>query len=226
MRKGIVHSLLLYLGFTSALWAQAFQNLDFEDANLSPVPDGQLGGPVSITNAFPDWTGYIGMNQVALVLQNNATLGEASIDIYGPHFPASAVLQGQYSAVLGAGGNPFGSGSANASLVQFGLVPTDAKSVFLEIAGTNFSMSFSGQTIPLSAIGSGSNYTLYGGDISAFAGLVEELSVSTVDPTGPGFIFDDIQFSPDAIPEPSSLNLLVIGALGLALWHRTRRRTA
>jgi hypothetical protein len=214
----------LCLTGSSVLRAQDFQNLGFEDANLSVIPSGQYGSFVPITNALPFWTGYLGTNQVTQVLQNNLTLGNASIDILGPDYYAPAILQGQYTVVLQAGQNPFtGSGVINASLAQVDRIPTNANSITLEAAGTNFTVSFAGQTILLSPIGRGPNYTLFGGDISSFAGQVGELRLTTLAPLGPDVGLDDIQFSPYVIPEPNTL-ALVRFALPLALlgWRRKR----
>jgi hypothetical protein len=230
MRKGIVCSLLLFLSCATGLLAQVFQNLDFEDANLSVIPSGQFGGNVSITNALPSWTGYLGTNQVTQVLQNNLTLGAASIDIFGPVWNGF-ILQGQYTAELQAGLKPGADVSitnlVNASLAQVGLVPANAKSITLEAAGTgtNLTVSFAGQTILLSAIGSGPNYTLFGGDISSFAGQVGELRLSTLSPLGAGVLLDAITFSTQAIPEPNSFTLLMMAVTGLGLWRLTSRKT-
>jgi hypothetical protein len=235
MRKGFLCSLLVYLGYTTALCAQAFQNLDFEDATLSPVPAGQYGGLVPVTDAFPHWTGYLGANQVTQVLQNNSTLGDASIDIFGPDWPYGGIIQGQYTALLQCGGNPFTHDSSDlldASLAQVGLVPVGAKSIQLEVSpwlGASFAVSFDGQALSLSPVGSGPTYTLYGGDISAFAGQVGELRLTTLSTaTAPysGVYFDAITFSPDAIPEPSCLSLVLVGVACLAFWHRAGRRAA
>jgi hypothetical protein len=142
----------------------------------------------------------------------------------GPDWSSVSIIQGQYTAVLQAGGNPYGAGGVNASLSQIGLVPTNANSILVEIAGGNFVLSFAGQTIPLSAIQSGPNYTLYGGDISLFAGQVGELRVSTLSPSGSGFLFDAITFSSEAIPEPLSVLLTTFGAL--LLWPLLKRKRA
>jgi len=230
MKKWVVCFLFVYLGYTSVLWAQAFQNLDFEDANLSPIPPGQYGGLVSIADAFPYWTGYLGTNQVTQVLQNNFTLGNASIDIFGPDLSTASLLQGQYTLVLQAGQDPFRTfdiNLINASLAQVGLVPANAKSIMLEAAGagTNFTVSFAGQTISLTPLGNGPNYTLFGGDITSFTGQVGELRLSTLSPSGPGVLLDAISFSTEAIPEPSALGLVVAGVLGLFFSKRTHGKT-
>src|ERR1017187_649483 len=227
-RIAVVLGLVACLTWASNLRAQAFQNLDFENANLSVIPSGEFGGSVPITNAIPFWVGYLGTNQVTQVLQNNLTLGNASIDILGPDWNTSVILQGQYTVELQPGQNPFtGSGLVNASLAQVGLIPTNAKSIMLEAlgTGTNFTVSFAGQTISLSAIGSGPNYTLFGGDISSFADQVGELRLSTLSPLGAGVLLDAISFSTQAIPEPSGLSLVMMGIAGLGVWRLASRKT-
>lgn len=228
MRRWIVCSIALFLICTSGLWAQsAFQNLDFESANVAPIPAGQYGGLVPITNAIPFWTGYLGTNQWTQVLQNNLTLGQASIGLYGPVSPAGVILQGQYTVVLQAGFNPFDGlqSFVGASLAQVGLVPANANSILLDVVtwGTNFTLSFAGQGISLSPVGSGPNYTVYGGNIAPFSGQAGELKLTILptvdDPENSAFV-DAISFSTQPIPEPSALSLLLAGITALILWHR------
>ena len=67
---------------------------------------------------------------------------------------------------------------------------------------------------------------LFGCDISAFAGLEEELRFTMVTNYGNALILlDGITFSPETIPEPSTLSLVILGVAGLICWPRTRRRT-
>src|SRR6266404_6353367 len=95
-------SLLVGIGLactTLSIHAQgSFQNLDFESANLSPVPSGQFGGEVSSVDAVPGWTCFLGTTQITQVLQNNLTLGNASIDVLGPdwnNFSGINIIEGQ-----------------------------------------------------------------------------------------------------------------------------------
>src|SRR5262245_34159592 len=90
-------SAAMYAALSSVQAQGTFQNLDFESANLSPIPPGQFGGFVPSTSAIPNWVGYLGSNQVAQVLQNNLTFGAASIDILGPNWssPLGTIIQGQ-----------------------------------------------------------------------------------------------------------------------------------
>jgi len=197
---------------------QDFQNLDFESANLSPVPPGQFGGFVSITNALPGWSGYLGLNQVTSVWQNDLSLGAASIDILGPDWNLSGIIDGQFTVVLQPGLDPFGSGNiVSASISQTGLVPISTESLLFKAqpnsGATSLLVSLGGQNISFSAISTGPNYTQYGGNISAFAGQTEQLTFTAVANAGNFWNINDIQFSPSSVPEPSVLGLFVLGGL-------------
>jgi hypothetical protein len=68
-------------------------------------------------------------------------------------------------------------------------------------------------------LGSGANYTLYGADVTAFAGSVGELrfcALSTPENRYHNVFLDSIAFSPEVVPEPSAL-ALVGGGLSLFL---------
>jgi hypothetical protein len=112
-------------------------------------------------------------------------------------------------------------------LSQTGVIPVGTKSINFLIAAdkADAALTLNGVNIPLNPISGGR----LAGDISSFAGGVAQITFSTT--TGKGgsgdwLYFDDVQFSPDAIPEPGSLNLLTIGVLGLAFWHLAHRRAA
>jgi hypothetical protein len=206
---------------------QDFQNLDFESANLSPIPSGQFGGFVPIANALPGWTGYIGSIQVTTVGQNDETLGDASIDILGPDWSYGGIIEGQYTVVLQPGFDPFGSGqNVSVSIAQFGLVPANALSLeFKAQTSSSFSVSLGGQDLSLIPLGTGSNYTLYGADISPFAGQVETLGITALAAPNTTDYFDSFVFSPSSVPEPSALSLLNICFLFLC-WRLKRPNTA
>jgi hypothetical protein len=235
MRKGIVCSILLYLSYTSVLRAQAFQNLDFESATLVPIP-GDPYNRVDFSSALPGWSGFSGTNQLNAALYDNIFLDSTGIAIFDANFPNNPnfVIQGNYTVFLEAGLSLFpGGGSADASLSQTGLVPAGTKSLsFLAVTNGPFAVSLGG--VPLNLVSSpvaGHNYRLYQADISAFAGLTEELDF-TVFAENPynnrlrSMLLDDIQFSPDVIPEPGSLSLVVVGILSLAFCQLSRRRVA
>jgi len=214
--RSIVWLVVVSLTFLRSASGQVFQNLDFESANLSPIPAGQFGGEVPITDAIPGWTGYLGTAQVSQVLQNDYTLGAASLDILGPNWSLSGIIDGQYTVVLQPGAGSSGV-TVGVSISQTGLIPTSTESLFFNSqansGATTLLVSLGGQNVSFSAISTGPNYTLYGGNISAFAGQAEQLTITAVANAGNLWYIDDIQFSPSSVPEPSTLGLIALGGL-------------
>jgi hypothetical protein len=66
-------------------------------------------------------------------------------------------------------------------------------------------------------VGSVGNYTIFGGNISEWAGQTEQLTFSS---SFQNFLIDDISFSTQAVPEPSPLALTGVGGLLFALYRR------
>jgi hypothetical protein len=220
----------------SAQAQTAFQNLDFESANPVPIVGSQYY-PYAVTpaSALPGWSGSIDGVPVSLVFLNDYALGTASIDIFGPGWNSvnPGIIDGNYTVMLQAGANPQGgSAGVNASLSQNGTIPANAMSLEFEawsmIANATLSVSFAGNS--LSPVGlssgvspSGQSYTLYGADISAYAGQSGQLQFTDVY-SGQGLNgieLDDITFS--TIPEPSTLALLFMGgmAFGVRSWRKS-----
>jgi hypothetical protein len=221
------------------LWAQAFQNLDFESASLITVSGGGLP-TVEFSPAFYGWTGFDGSDQLDTALYDRTFLDSTGISILDtaplPFGVFGSLIDGNYTAVLQAG---LGStGPTDVSLAQTGLVPPGTKSlafyalpIVAPSGASPFTVSLGGVNLNLiSSPVANENYTLYQADVSAFAGLTEMLKFTLFSEnphvSNRYLSLDDIMFSPDAIPEPSSLSLLTIGILSLAFWHRTRRKTA
>ena len=154
----------LIVGFVVALLAAlsveaqgTFQNLDFESANLSPIPSGQYGGEVPLASALPGWHASIGGISATQVLQNNFTLGAASIDILGPNWASvgPGIIDGNYTVLLQA----FYVTEGNVSLWQNGTVPANAES--LQFKAWSFypngalSVSFAGNSLSPVVLSSG-----------------------------------------------------------------------
>ena len=221
-----VTGLALLFSTGGATGQGTFQNLGFESANLSPIPPGQYGGFVPITDALPGWSGYIGANQVTTVLQNAVALGDASIILLGPNWSFGDIIEGQYTLDLQPGDDPFGSSQlVGASISQSGVVPGNAQSLeFKANIFCSFSVSLGGQALSIIPLGTGANYTLYGANISPlFAGQVETLVISALPGHSSSDYFDSFVFSSSSVPEPSTLVLSALGAL-LAGWRVLRRR--
>ena len=82
-------------------------------------------------------------------------------------------------------------------------------------------VTFGGQYVPISLLSSTPNYNIYGGDISAFmGGQTGELRFQAVVSSGFGItLLDNISFSNQPIPEPSSLALFGLGAFVLGFFR-------
>lgn len=212
----------------SQLKGQGFANLDFESAS---IPNGtQPSSLLPVGTALPGWTVNVGSvsNGTVTIPYDGISLGGAVISVLDTNAGLGFVpLQGKYSAAL------FGGSSTVATIDQTGLVPIGSKSLQLAACsvGASFVVTLGGQTInmvPLTQVptaGFPASYTIYGGDVSSFAGLTEQLSISELTPAGtsPSELFlDNIVFSASPVPEPQIWALLLCGA-GLFAFHRWRK---
>jgi hypothetical protein len=218
--------------------AQTFQDLDFEQANPVVDPDGfDYPHSVTVWSALPGWTVYLGTVQQTDVLQNAFTLGQASVDIFGPNYHYGGVdegpfgtIDGNYSVLLQSGNLPGGGTLVGASIEQTGFVPFGSQSLqFLAWTSslTEFSVSFDGNNLSPVVLGTGPNDTsLYGVNISPYAGQTGTLEFTALfSNTGASALgLDDITFSPDAVPEPSIVALTAMGGLlfGARKWFARR----
>jgi hypothetical protein len=212
----------ILLAAFSAPAQTAFQNLSFESANLSS-PSGPFN-EVPISSALPGWSASIGGVPVTQVLQNNYTLGAASIDIFGPNWNQTepGIIDGNYTVFLQA----FNAGQGNVSLWQNGTIPANAASLQFSAwqypsVNEAFSVSFAGNSLSPVILGSGQSpsgqaYTVYGVNIAPYAGQTGQLEFTAAGGQGPDWVeLDDITFS--TIPEPGTLALVVMGGLALAV---------
>src|SRR6266496_1832873 len=211
--KTAVLMVLALLPVTPIVQAQnRFQNLGFEAAHLTPIPPGEHGPFVPIDQALPGWSGFLGTQQVASVWQNDFSLGSANISILGPNWPLNGIIEGQYSVLLQAGLiSP--SYLVEASISQTGWIPIGSESIQFKVFGADVSVSFAGQDIPIVPLSVANNYTLYGGDVSRFAGQSGQLTLSTRTLPDSGLHnahLDSIVFSAQVVPEPSVIGLLAI----------------
>jgi len=233
MRTLTFHTLLLTLVLVDprATAQGTFQNLGFESAIIVPIP-GDPYGSAQFGPAFPGWTGYIGGIQQTSALYNFTFLDSSAIGIIdtNPFGGPIGVIEGSFTAVLQAGlGVTFQ--PADASLSQTGIIPAGSQSLrfraYQDYPQGTFAVTIGGQTLPLATLSTGTNYTLFGADISAWAGQTSMLSFTAfADRPHLGqndLALDSIEFSDIAIPEPGATVLLGLGAL-LVGWRALKKK--
>jgi hypothetical protein len=207
--------LILMLAFGRVCFSQGFVNLDFESAKVIPVVgDSNYPNAVAITNAVPGWSVFGTMN--GNMLCNLPSIGTTSVILLA----TNGVITGNYSVQLEGGFSFF-----PATISQTGLVPFSAQSILFaaQQGGTGLlNVSLGGQDLPLSVVSTGMNYTLYGADVSAFAGQRQELMFSASSTGINNWTIDNIQFSATPIPEPGVFGLFALGGtlLGLRRWKK------
>lgn len=189
--------------------SQGFVNLDFEDAVID------LSGSYQnfITNAFPGWT----VNAL-YVMYNDISLSGSSISIIDTN-SSWPPIQEKYFALLASANYP--PTATTISLGQIVTIPLWAQSITFWGSIGGMQVTFDGNPLLFSAIGSGSNYTIYGADISAYANQTGEL-LFALPPYVANATLDNIQFSSTPVPEPGIGGLLTLGGLLLG-WRRWRK---
>ena|SRR5437899_5217559 len=194
-----------------------FANLNFENSIITWDPSQP--GEVPIANALPGWTGYLGGQPTVHALYNTVSLGDAAISLQGPGSVRPAI-EGSYSVILQPSSAGF---PTSAALAQTGQIPSWARSLLYD-GGLVFQVSFDGQRMPIIPLSGHGDYFLVGADISGFAGQTGELKF-LVAPQQFGVMgyLDNIQFSPEPLPEPSTLCLFGFGALLLGWRFRCKR---
>jgi hypothetical protein len=204
-----------------SVFAQGFQNLDFESTT---VLQAQPAGQVSVTNALPGWAaGAPPFTYLPSVGFNNAVSnGVYYTGVFLLGTNSGSVIEGGFSVLLQVAAP----GTILAvSIYQPSLVPVGSQSLLFKAQPGlgSLELFLGGQSIPFFAESKGPNYTLYAGDVSAFAGQTVYLAFTAFQGSPVNsWILDSIQFSSSPIPEPSALSFL--GILAFFLHCRMRRR--
>jgi len=189
-----------------ALGQGTFQNLDFEQAQISgPPPQG-----VSVSQALPHWEVSENGVPTTVIFYDDIALTQWQVSIQDVNGEGS--LSGKYSVFLQGGKDPVNPGYAEIS--QIGTLAADTHSMLFAARMTrpgNLNVAFNGQPIQTGLFQDHGTYQTFGADISAFAGQTGELSFTAPDPTWT--FIDDIQFSTASIPEPSTLAMITVGGL-------------
>jgi hypothetical protein len=196
------------------------------------------GDVVQFAPAFPGWTGFVRGVQQDLAYHDFATMDSAILSILDQQWANrdfethGTLIAGRFTALLisGLGVDPLQ--PADTTLAQTGTVPGTAQSLlfkaYMDYVGNSgsFTVTLGGHTLSLVPLASGTNYTMFGADIHAWAGQRAELSF-TVLAQRPHFgntylYLDSIQFSDQPVPEPGVPGLCALGGL-LVGWHVLRR---
>lgn len=206
----------------SAIGQGNFVNLDFERARL--IVAGSLPW-VYASSALPGWTALVGTvnggsQSQSEIFYNVLSLGAPYVSIHddNSNYP-DLVIAGRFTVVLQSGVlSPSVGGVMPAEIAQTGTVPPTTQSLrFLGNGFGNLSVSLGGNLLQLHALETTSQGTVYGANISPWAGQTMELRFSTFGTYFDPFTqisLDNIQFSPQAIPEPS-----IAGVISLALLY-------
>jgi hypothetical protein len=113
-------------------------------------------------------------------------------------------------------------GTNGASIFQTALIPLTSQSL-IYLGATAIQVAFNGQTLSPIAIGNGAGYTVWGVDVSTYAGQSGELRFTA--PWHSTGILDEIQFSTMVIREPSVLGfwgMCILFFVWAAKWPNQR----
>src|SRR5208283_2333983 len=182
-----VRSKLFFLFLTTLLigtsvgnsqgFVKGFVNLDFESAS---IPKHTTNGMIiAASAAFPNWSlieiSSSGTGVVTQVGYNFISLGAAGVSIIDTNVQyVRPPFQGKYAALL------FGSEGLTETLNQTGLVPPGTQSILMDVSASyNLVVTLGGQTINMIPVQTLPYYSVFGGDISAFANHVLQLGIIT-----------------------------------------------
>jgi hypothetical protein len=215
LRSIFLLSVVLLAQFLNAS-GQGFVNLDFEAANIS---EAQAFDFVQTSDSLPGWNVFYGTNSASTFIgYETLIVGAPQADLMGTNRSDIKRIEGNFSVFLQGGQTRDVStgiiSTTDATISQTGLVPTTAESIIFKAQpGTQtLFLSLGGQNIPFTDLATTADYTLFGGDVSAFADQSFELEF-TMQGTGTGWNLDSIEFSSQPVPEPNVCGLVALGCL-------------
>jgi hypothetical protein len=211
---------VLLIGRMAVFSQGNFINLGFESTTITPVyfPGGDRyvatipGWGVNTYNTVNGDTNSVDFNDIALAGGPLITLHDRSSRFF-------QAIQGNYSVLLQAGSIYMPHLTNGASISQTGQIPLNSQSI--TYWGSGVEVFFNGQALSSIPIIVTSNYTVWGADISAYAGQSGELRFTA--PWQRSGTLDGIQFSTTPIPEPRIFSMVALGGLLLA-WRLVTAR--
>jgi len=239
----IIWSVIVSCILLQTAFGQGFANLNFEQATIVSAPGGYTPwdayDALLASSALPYWTVREDGTVCTAVWGAPVALDETSVALLTPnngHNSGYIPLQGSYSVQLYAYADAPSNYFHTASISQTGQIPLGSHSIqFLMMSppgGVQSSpiVTINGTPISLSPITTSGGVMTMAGDISAYGGTAVDLTILCQATPGSFladeniFTLDSIQFSPQTVPEPSSLGLLCIGAAFIC-WYSTKRST-
>jgi hypothetical protein len=203
--------------------AAPFVNLGFEEA-IRPGTPGPTHGPA--VELIPGWTLTLGGELQQRIAFDDFGIGSPFASLISKTFLPETVIEGNLMLFLRPGLSQTSPREVvHYHLFQTGEVPDNARS--LRFQGVFRAMEVRVNGVPLQLYDESPEDRWYAADVSAFAGETVTIDFGTT-AAGPSDLathgLDDIGFSPKpAIPEPTSVSLLVGGAA--VLWLLGLRRT-
>jgi hypothetical protein len=161
--------------------AQGFVNFDFELSTITSSSPSGYGFNWGMANVS-GWTAYgdrASSNYTGgtSVFYNDQWLDSASVALVDANYWSPA-LHREY-AILLFGGTSAGATTNGAAIGETGQIPLTAQSITYWGSSwnhqQNLQITFNGQLLSFIAISNTATYTIYGADISAYAGQTGEL---------------------------------------------------
>ncbi|MEI7533432.1 MAG: PEP-CTERM sorting domain-containing protein [Verrucomicrobiae bacterium] len=209
----------IILAISQQCYSQGFVNLDFEAANTSGYSPGAI---IPTTVAIPGWSAYFGSSTTPSsgMFYDTVSLGGAMVVLEDNNNPSPKPIQGNYSILLQ------GSTASTPTSVAIGqtkTIPIGTQSLtFFGVFGGDFRVTFNGQSLAYIVTGSTANYNILAADVSAYAGQAGQLLFTA--PVNSYALLDNIQFSTNAVPEPSTFALVGLGGLAFGLFKKRQIR--
>jgi hypothetical protein len=218
-------AIIIFAHSLSASAQGTFQNLNFEEANIVPIAGSPNPYAITVADALPYWTVSYGTVQQTQIYYNVQSLGGTLVSLYAGGYPSAfggslPIIDGNFSVSLDFGA--VNEVRTPASIFQVGQIPAGTQSLFFDGTGlpSGSEVLIGSDSLTLFPVATGNRngtaYTVYGANISAWAGQTEQLTFTS----GGYWEIDDISFSPGAVPEPSALSLMGIGGALFAAFRR------